>query len=400
MAGVPAASIRALAVDSTVGRATPAEDAGANGMKPDARIGLEGQESRKVGFSKGDAVEYFSKWRRRWVEAKVIKRRSDGRYDLDRKAGVANDNIRALPCTRELPRISPVASTQTSPLGSHAPSPRDTLGAPTPPGAGFQQRLEALRADPAPPLGSDSGICVGSADDIGLRPTMEDAFVFHRRFGGGKDSSFLAVYDGHNGRECADIAARELHEHLLREMQAQPQNMTQAFSKAFVVTDQSIYSQGVFEAGCTACVCVLRKKGLSKIVHTAHVGDTRAVLCRNGHAMRIHSAGGAVFNGRVNGVLAIARALGDQNLKAPLQQGDFISNVPHVTSMHLEAQDEFIIMACDGLWDVMSDQDAVNLVRDYLGKNKKMGSAAADLLAHLLVKEALARGASDNVTCA
>merc|ERR1739838_825765 len=104
--------------------------------------------------------------------------------------------------------------------------------------------------------------------------------------------------------------------------------------------------------------------GLSKIVHTAHVGDTRAVLCRGGHAMRltamsdhkptdhtelmrIHSAGGAVFNGRVNGVLAIARALGDQNLKAPLQQGDFISNVPHVTSMHLEAQDEFIIMAFD-----------------------------------------------------
>jgi len=305
----------------------------------------------------------------------------------------------------------------TSPLGSPAPSPRDTVGAPTPPGAGFQQRLEALRADPAPPLGSDSGICVGSADDIGLRPTMEDAFVFHRRFGGDKDSSFLAVYDGHNGRECADIAARELHEHLLREMQAQPQNMTQAFSRAFVVTDQSIYSQGVFEAGCTACVCVLRKEGLSKIVHTAHVGDTRAVLCRGGHAMRltamsdhkptdhtelmrIHSAGGAVFNGRVNGVLAIARALGDQNLKAPLQQGDFISNVPHVTSMHLEAQDEFIIMACDGLWDVMSDQDAVNLVRDYLGKNKKMGSAAADLLAHLLVKEALARGTSDNVTCA
>jgi len=225
------------------------------------------------------------------------------------------------------------------------------------------------------------------------------------------------VYDGHNGRECADIAARELHKHLLRQMQVQPQHITQAFCRAFSETDQSIYSQGVFSAGCTACVCVLRKEGSSKVLHTAHVGDTRAVLCRSGQAMRltatsdhkptdfselmrIHSSGGAVLNGRVNGVLAVARALGDHNLKAPLQQGNVVSNVPNVTTMQLEAQDEFIIMACDGLWDVMSDRDAVNMVRDGLKNNKKMGSAAADLLAHFLVKEALARGSSDNVTCA
>merc|ERR1712151_238213 len=104
-------------------------------------------------------------------------------------------------------------------------------------------------------------------------------------------------------------------------MQVDQEDMSQSFCRAFALTDHSAYRQGV-ASGCTACCCVLRKQASSRVVYTAHVGDTRAVLCRSGHAMRltamsdhkptdptelmrIHSAGGAVVNERVNGVLAM-----------------------------------------------------------------------------------------------
>jgi len=202
-----------------------------------------------------------------------------------------------------------------------------------------------------------------------------------------------------------------------REMRAERGHMSQTFCRAFAATDKSVYNQGVFDGSCTACCCVLRKEGSSEVFYTAHVGNTRAVLSRGGLAVRltaisdhkptdfnelsrVHMAGGAVFNGLANGMPAIARALGDYSLKAPFQARDSVSSVPDISTMLLEAQDEFIIMACDGLWDVMTDQDAVNLVRQTFNNNRKMGSAAPDILAHVLVQEALCRGTTDNVTCA
>ncbi|EIW72968.1 hypothetical protein TREMEDRAFT_37088 [Tremella mesenterica DSM 1558] len=115
------------------------------------------------------------------------------------------------------------------------------------------------------------------------------------------------------------------------------------------------------------------EKGLKWVLYTANVGDARAVLCRDGKAVRltydhkgsdtqeakrIMDAGGFVMNNRVNGVLAVTRSLGDASMK------EFVVGSPYTTETVLDEMDEFLIVACDGLWDVCQDQEAVNLIRN------------------------------------
>ena len=96
-----------------------------------------------------------------------------------------------------------------------------------------------------------------------------------------------------------------------------------------------------------------------RVLYTANVGDARVVLCRNGKALRlsydhkgsddnegkrIASAGGLILNNRVNGVLAVTRALGDAYMK------DLVTGHPYTTETVIQPDiDEFLILACDGV---------------------------------------------------
>ncbi|KAI0548122.1 phosphatase 2C-like domain-containing protein [Xylaria curta] len=137
-----------------------------------------------------------------------------------------------------------------------------------------------------------------------------------------------------------------------------------------------------------------------RVLYTANVGDARIILCRAGKALRlsydhkgsdenegkrIANAGGLILNNRVNGVLAVTRALGDTYMK------ELVTGHPYTTETVIQPEvDEFIIIACDGLWDVCSDQEAVDLIRD------KTDAVTAS---KLLVDHALARFSTDNLSC-
>lgn len=272
-----------------------------------------------------------------------------------------------------------------------------------------------------------SAICVGWAEDIGRRDEMEDGFVFVDCFGGKKNSAYFAIYDGHGGRQCVDYVTELLHDNLLAEIQKAPSNVPDAFIRAFNTTDRNMQASGINTSGCTACCCLLQEEKASRAIYTAHLGDARAVICRGGLAVRLTSmsdhkatdptetkrvieAGGTIFNERVNGMLAISRAFGDHQLKAPALPNDVVSNIPDITSTELTDQDMFVIVACDGLWDVVEDQESVNLVlegiRELMALLPNTGQdslthrrSMAEVLARMLVEEALARGTSDNVSC-
>ncbi|XP_056849248.1 protein phosphatase 2C 3-like [Raphanus sativus] len=128
--------------------------------------------------------------------------------------------------------------------------------------------------------------------------------------------------------------------------------------------------------GSTAVVSVVTPE---KIV-VANCGDSRAVLCRNGKPVplstdhkpdrpdkldRIQEAGGRVIywdGPRVLGVLAMSRAIGDNYLKP------YVSSEPEVTVTDRTEEDEFLILASDGLWDVVTNEAACAMVHMYLNK--------------------------------
>ena len=108
--------------------------------------------------------------------------------------------------------------------------------------------------------------------------------------------------------------------------------------------------------------------------------------CDNpGEIARIKSGGGVILDNRVGGVLAVTRAFGDHSLK---KSG--VSAVPHVLKYTLKPFDRFLIIASDGVWDELSDQDAVNYCKD---------EVSTKLIANAIVKAALDKGSKDNVSC-
>lgn len=267
----------------------------------------------------------------------------------------------------------------------------------------------------------------GWAEDMGRRPEMEDGFVFVDQFGGRRSSAFFAVYDGHGGRQVVDYVVRELHENVLRQLR-KTNSVPDALVQAFQATDEGMVRANIMQSGCTACCCLLQEErtssgSMGRVVYTAHLGDTRAVMARRGQATRLTSmtdhkatdplegkrvieAGGQIINDRVNGMLAMTRALGDHLLKMPVLPNDVVSNVPDITSTDLSPEDSFIIVACDGLWDVLNDQQAVDLVNDGLRELKPLaaqleaeGRSIAEIISRMMVEEALQRGSSDNISC-
>jgi serine/threonine protein phosphatase PrpC len=160
-------------------------------------------------------------------------------------------------------------------------------------------------------------------------------------------------------------------------------------------------------------------------IFTAHLGDTRAVLCRQGIAIRLTSmtdhkanhpecaeevraAGGFISDDRVQGSLSVARAFGDSFAKAPVQVDNIVSAVPYISVLDLyEGVDPFVVIACDGIWDVLDDQEVIQLVMGGCHRLTTLlpeiaGSRPSQInmvLSKMVVQEALDRGSTDNCSC-
>ncbi|KAJ3059387.1 Protein phosphatase 2C 1, partial [Podochytrium sp. JEL0797] len=218
---------------------------------------------------------------------------------------------------------------------------------------------------------------------------------------------FFAIYDGHAGKAAADWSGANLHETfrtLLTESPTTP--IPTLLNEAFVRTDAQLSSKRI-SSGCTAIVAFTRIEERipgekQRVLYTANVGDARAVLSRDGTALRLSydhkgtdshetqrilESGGFVVNGRVNGVLAVTRALGDMSMK------DYIIGNPYTTETILHDSDTHLILACDGLWDVCSDQESIEFVTDPERVVGDVQSASEELLAL-----ALEQGSTDNLS--
>jgi len=262
----------------------------------------------------------------------------------------------------------------------------------------------------------------GWAQDRGNRELMEDGTVFIDSFGGRVSSVYFAVFDGHGGREVVEMVTTELHDFILKELRRTPQ-VPDALRCAFQNCDKELRKRDKCQGGATACACVLQQEKQSRKIYTAHLGDSRAVLSRSGKAARLTSltdhvacdpvekqrvinAGGTIVNDRVSGLLNITRSFGNFMLKTPELPNDIISIVPDITCIELSQSDSLVVVACDGIWDVMSDQEVVDIVHEGMealrsleGRIRQEGKSLAEILARYVIEEALERGANDNLSC-
>uniref|UniRef100_A0A0E0LLB0 protein-serine/threonine phosphatase n=1 Tax=Oryza punctata TaxID=4537 RepID=A0A0E0LLB0_ORYPU len=244
---------------------------------------------------------------------------------------------------------------------------------------------------------------------------MEDRHVAEfRRLDDGNEVGLFAVFDGHSGADVATYLREHLFDNILREPGFWTDTMA-AIRRAYHRTDRKVLrttteteeddgEERRRRGGSTAVTAILIN-GETLVV--ANVGDSRAVACdRAGRARQlsvdheplrerdaVESRGGFVteIHGdvpRVDAQLAMSRAFGDQQIK------EHISSDPDVTIEDVggdgDGGTEFVVLASDGVWTVMSNQEAVDAVR---------GTADARKAAAEVVGEALDRGSKDDIAC-
>ncbi|XP_022754390.1 probable protein phosphatase 2C 25 [Durio zibethinus] len=239
----------------------------------------------------------------------------------------------------------------------------------------------------------------------GRREAMEDRFSASVKLQGDSKQAFFGVFDGHGGAKAAEFAAQKLEKNILDEVvrRRDKTNVKEAVKEGYLKTDAEFLKEDV--TGGTCCVTALIQNG-NLVVSNA--GDCRAVVSRGGVAEaltsdhrpsredernRIETLGGYVdlCRGvwRIQGCLAVSRGIGDHHLK------QWVIAEPETKIISIKPECEFLILASDGLWDKVSNQEAVDIARSScLGINKTNPLFACKRLVDLSVS----RGSSDDIS--
>ncbi|XP_062209741.1 probable protein phosphatase 2C 27 [Phragmites australis] len=254
----------------------------------------------------------------------------------------------------------------------------------------------------------------GSCAEIGPKSYMEDEHVCvdnliehlgGRAAGIPAPGAFYGVFDGHGGTDAACFVQKNILKFIIEDVHF-PSNIEKAIRGAFVKADHALADSHSLDSssGTTALTALI----FGRTLFVANAGDCRAVLGKRGRAVelsrdhkpncksekiRIENLGGTVFDGYLNGQLAVARALGDWHMKGPKGSISPLSAEPELQEIILTEEDEFLIIGCDGLWDVMTSQCAVTIVRKELMLHNDPERCSSEL-----VQEALKRDSCDNLT--
>jgi len=265
----------------------------------------------------------------------------------------------------------------------------------------------------------------------GARWTMEDAYSVEN---GGR---FAAVFDGHGGSEVSSTLRDRLYNLYHQVLSAKHWEERDDFdlkgNRVPSISSHVAALRGALEQveqdvlkhddlvyqGSTAVAVVLHvAEGGQRTMLSANIGDSRAVLSRGGKAIdltRDHKPNDERERARIRAMgeevqwdpygqlyrvrdLSLSRAIGDRFAKPAVSSEAEIQLFP-VT----EKEDEFVLLASDGLWDVMTSQEAVDFVHDSLTNRSTMNESASDIkstrkrIARIIANEALERGSADNV---
>ncbi|XP_057429021.1 probable protein phosphatase 2C 27 [Lotus japonicus] len=258
----------------------------------------------------------------------------------------------------------------------------------------------------------------GVWSDIGDRPYMEDTHIcikdLAKQFNFDKQSkeavSFYGVFDGHGGKSAAQFVRDHLPRLIVEDVNF-PLELEKVVKRSFMETDAAFLKVSSHESSLSSGTTALTAIIFGRSLLVANAGDCRAVMSRRGKViemskdhrpncikerMRIESLGGFIDDGYLNGQLGVSRALGDwhlEGMKEMSERGGPLSAEPELKLMTLTKEDEFLIIASDGVWDVFSSQNAVDFARRRLQEHND-----EKLCCKEIVQEAIKRRSTDNLT--
>lgn len=223
--------------------------------------------------------------------------------------------------------------------------------------------------------------------------------------------NYYAIFDGHGGKQISNFVNDNIYKFFVDKKVKYPLT-TQYINKVFdTVQNNIIQNNNGVHVGTTALIAVnYRNEGVNYL-NIMNSGDCRAVLCRDNLAMpltkdhkpewpeetvRITNLGGKIyFDDPVYRIkdLSVSRAFGD------IDATPYVTHKPDIFRWKIEKNDKFFILACDGVWDVLSNQDVVNFVLniayepDMITRKKNTFNVA-----HKIAQLALNKGSTDNIT--
>ncbi|KAH0466508.1 hypothetical protein IEQ34_003746 [Dendrobium chrysotoxum] len=240
----------------------------------------------------------------------------------------------------------------------------------------------------------DGRLSGGYSSFRGKRASMEDFYDIKNSEIDGKTVFLFGVFDGHGGSRAAEYLKDHLFENLLRHPKKNAGETYQRTDSDFLDVQINTFR----DDGSTASTAIL----LGNRLFVANVGDSRAVISKDGKAVplsddhkpnriderkRIEDAGGVVMwtgTWRVGGVLAMSRAFGNRLLK------QYVVAHPDIQEEELGKDLDILVLASDGLWDVVPNEDAISLAR---------AEEEPEAAARKLTETAFSRGSGDNITC-
>ncbi|KAM0936305.1 putative protein-serine/threonine phosphatase [Dioscorea sansibarensis] len=229
---------------------------------------------------------------------------------------------------------------------------------------------------------------------------MEDYHVAKFAMVKGHELGLFAIFDGHLGDSVPSYLQKHLFTNILKEDEFWT-HPDRAITKAYDKTDKAIlsHSPDLGRGGSTAVTAILID---GTKLWVANVGDSRAVLAKGRQVIQmtvdhepntergsIETRGGFVSNmpgdvPRVNGQLAVSRAFGDKSLKSHLRSD------PDICEEDVDSGAELLILASDGLWKVVNNEEAADIAR----KCKDAQTAARQL-----TTVAVDRDSKDDISC-
>ena len=233
-----------------------------------------------------------------------------------------------------------------------------------------------------------------------FRDYMEDKGKSILNFNSNPDNALFCLFDGHGGGEVSKFLQENFPKLMKEILPINNENANIKLNNLFFKIDNKIKENSFYQVGSTACIVYITKENGKKTIYCANIGDTRCTLIKEKESRRLSyddrasdeneynriiKNGGIVFGGRVYGQLMLSRAFGDWELKT---YG--VSCEPHVIRIDIEDNDKYLIIATDGVWDVMEDEDVYELCKDT--KNSMD-------ICRAIINTSLEKGTMDNISC-